>query len=355
MVYDLKSNINSEKNYLIDLRSDTVTKPSAGMRSAMADAEVGDDVYGDDPSINRLEKIVAERLGKESGIFMTSGTQSNLSAILTHCARGEEVIVGNQYHVFIDEAAGASVLGGVALAPIDIDTDKSLNSEKISAAVKPDDPHCPISKLLSMENTVSGKAIPLKKMQQAKETARKFGLSTHLDGARFFNATTELNCSAADLSDCADTVSVCLSKGLGSPAGSVLALPKELSNKARRWRKMLGGAMRQAGIIAAAGIFALENNIDRLKEDHQKIELLAKSLQKFCGDGKDDVKIVCNTNMLFLTPKNSQRNIMQQFMLNKGIIINEPSPSTRIVMHLDISDADLNYIIKSFEEFLENN
>ena len=206
-----------------------------------------------------------------------------------------------------------------------------------------------------MENTVSGKAIPLKKMQQAKETARKFSLSTHLDGARFFNATTELNCSAADLSDCADTVSVCLSKGLGSPAGSVLALPKELSNKARRWRKMLGGAMRQAGIIAAAGIFALENNIDRLKEDHQKIELLAKSLQKFCGDGKDDVKIVCNTNMLFLTPKNSQRNIIQQFMLNKGIIINDPSPSTRIVMHLDISDEDLNYIIKSFEGFLENN
>ena len=222
MSYDLAKKMPNHSNHLIDLRSDTVTKPTNEMRKIMADAEVGDDVYGEDPTINRLEKILAERLGKEAGVLMTSGTQSNLCSVLTHCARGEEVIIGNSYHIYIDEAAGASVLGGVAIAPIETGNNSELLPENIAKAVKPDDLHCPISKLVCMENTVWGEAIPLDKMNDAKKEADAHNLSTHLDGARFFNAITKLGCTATELANCADTVSICLSKGLGTPAGSVL-------------------------------------------------------------------------------------------------------------------------------------
>ena len=353
MSYDL-NRVGINKNHIIDLRSDTVTKPSKKMRSVMSEAEVGDDVYGEDPTINKLEKEVAERLGKEAGIFMTSGTQSNLCAVLTHCARGEEVIIGNKYHIYIDEAAGISVLGGVAMTPLDVDEDYALTSHSISSAVKPDDPHCPISKLVCIENTVSGRAIELKKIKSASDTAKKYGLSTHLDGARFFNAITELGCSEVDLAKNVDTVSVCLSKGLGTPAGSVLALPNDLVPKARRWRKMLGGSMRQAGILAAAGIHALDNNISRLKEDHQKAELLAQSLSKYCGEQKDDPRVHKDTNMVFFTPRNIHREPLYKFLNQKGIVISMPDPSTRIVLHLDVTEEDLLYIIKIFEEFYQS-
>ena len=350
MSYDLSKKFNNQSNQLIDLRSDTVTKPTLGMRKIMADAEVGDDVYGEDPSINRLEKMLAERLGKEAGILMTSGTQSNLCSVLAHCARGEEIIIGNSYHIFIDEAAGASVLGGVAMAPIETGNDNEMIPENISKAVKPDDSHCPISKLVCMENTVWGKAITLDKMTAAKNEAEKHNLSTHLDGARFFNAITKLDCNENDLASCADTVSICLSKGLGSPAGSVLLLPKALEAKARRWRKMLGGGMRQAGVIAAAGIYALENNVNRLKEDQERAEFLAKKLNQYTN-GSSDQKIIQNTNMVFFTPKETDRQKLLSFLSDKGIIINEPLPSTRMVMHLDISDNDLNYVVNSFDEY----
>ena len=350
MSYDLsKKNSQPKTNHIIDLRSDTVTKPSIEMRKIMADAEVGDDVYGEDPSINKLEKMLSEMLGKESGILMTSGTQSNLCAVLTHCARGEEVIIGDKYHIFIDEAAGASVLGGVAMAPIKTGEDNEMLPENISNAVKPDDPHCPISKLLCLENTVWGKAIDLDKMYKAKSEADKFKLSTHLDGARFFNAISYLGCSEIDLAKSADTVSICLSKGLGTPAGSVLLLPKELESKARRWRKMLGGGMRQAGIFAAAGIYALNNNVKRLKEDQDKAIYLAKELKKYINTNSEN--IVQNTNMVFFTPQQKDGQRLCSFMNNKGIILNQPLPSTRMVMHLDITDNDLTYILNSFDEF----
>ena len=350
MSYDLHTRINSSPNSLIDLRSDTVTKPTMGMRKFIADADVGDDVYGEDPTINKLEKMLAERLGKEAGILMTSGTQSNLCSVLTHCARGEEVIIGKSYHIFIDEAAGASVLGGVAMAPIDTGDDNEMLPENISKAIKPDDPHCPISKLVCMENTVWGNAITLDKMIAAQQEANKHNLFTHLDGARFFNAIAKLGCSENDLANCADTVSICLSKGLGSPAGSVLLLPKDLETKARRWRKMLGGGMRQAGVIAAAGIYALENNINRLKEDQEKAELLAKELKKYSNESSDQ-KIIQNTNMVFFTPLAKDGQKLLSFLGERGIIINEPLPSTRMVMHLDISDNDLKYVVNSFDEF----
>ena len=352
MSYDLKKILNTD-NKLIDLRSDTVTKPSPAMRKAMADAEVGDDVYGEDPTVNKLEKIVAEKLGKEAAIFMSSGTQSNLSALLSHCARGEEIIVGKDYHVFIDEAAGASVLGGIALYPIDVEEDKSLSPEKISAAVKPDDPHCPISKLLCLENTVWGQVIPLEKMYNAKFAADKHGLSIHLDGARFYNAISQLKCSEIDLAKCADTVSVCLSKGLGAPVGTILALPNDLAKKARRWRKMLGGSMRQSGVLAAAGIYALENNVERFTEDRQKALYFNSRISKFCSENQDEAKIHSDSNMVFFTPNSQKRENLSKFMFKKGIIIEEPKPSVRLVFHLDISDNNLNYIVKAFEEYLD--
>ena len=353
MSYDLAKKVSHHSNHLIDLRSDTVTKPSIGMRKVMADAEVGDDVYGEDPTINKLEKMLAERLGKDAGVLMTSGTQSNLCSVLSHCARGEEIIIGNSYHIFIDEAAGASVLGGVAMAPIETGNDNEMIPENISKAVKPDDSHCPISKLVCMENTVWGNAISLNKMNDAKNEADKHNLSTHLDGARFFNAITKLGCSEIDLASCADTVSICLSKGLGSPAGSVLLLPRELESKARRWRKMLGGGMRQAGVFAAAGIYALENNIKRLSEDQQRAEYLASELKKYVN-GSDENDIKQNTNMVFFTPHKKDSQKLPSFLSNKGIIINAPLPITRMVMHLDISDNDVNHILKSFDEYYNN-
>ena len=350
MAYDL-NNLDLNRNHIIDLRSDTVTKPTPSMRKVMAEAEVGDDVYGEDPTVNRLERMIAERLGKDSGIFMTSGTQSNVSAVLAHCARGEEVLVGDKYHIFNDEAAGVSVLGGVPMTPINLEEDNALSPEKIFSAIKPDDPHCPISKLVCMENTVSGHAIELKKMESVKSTADKYDLSTHLDGARFFNAITELKCTETELANCADTVSVCLSKGLGTPAGSVLVLPKELESKARRIRKMLGGSMRQAGILAAAGIYALEHNVGRIKEDHRKAEFLAKAFKKFTGEKSEDAKVIHSTNMVFFTPRIEHKETLFNFLQNKGIVISSPNPSTRIVIHLDVSEKDLTYIIKSFEDF----
>ena len=350
MSYDLSKKISHQTNHLIDLRSDTVTRPSVEMRRIMADAEVGDDVYGEDPTINKLEKMLAERLGKDTGVLMTSGTQSNLCSVLSHCARGEEIIIGNSYHVYIDEAAGASVLGGIAITPIETGDDNEMLPDNISRAVKPDDSHCPISKLVCMENTVWGNAISLDKMNDAKNEAERHNLSTHLDGARFFNAVTKLGCSEKELASCADTVSICLSKGLGTPAGSVLLLPKELEGKARRWRKMLGGGMRQAGIFAAAGIYALENNIKRLSEDQQRAEYLASELKKYVnGSGDSDIKQ--NTNMVFFTPQKKDSQKLATFLMDRGIVINDPLPTTRMVMHLDISDSDVNHILKSFDEY----
>lgn len=219
---------------LADLRSDTVTKPCAAMRAAMAKADVGDDVYGEDPLINRLEQSLADRLGKESGLFVPSGTQSNLLAMLAHCGRGEEVIAGESYHVIRYEAAGVSVLGGVALHSLPVAADGGLDTEAIAGAVKEDDSHHPISRLLSLENTNYGRAVPLERINSAVAEGRAAGLSAHLDGARFFNAITALGCSKRDLADPFDTVSVCLSKGLGAPVGSALLGPSDLIAKARR-------------------------------------------------------------------------------------------------------------------------
>ena len=333
-------------NIVCDLRSDTVTRPCADMRRAMADAKVGDDVYGEDPTINRLEQTLADMLGKEAGMFVPSGTQSNLCSVMAHCGRGEEAIVGNQYHIFIDEAAGASVLAGVALFPVNLEKDHSISAKSVKHAIKDDDPHCPVSKLLCLENTVHGEAICLTKMQAASNAGRDGGLSVHLDGARLFNATTALRCAPNELAAIADTVSVCLSKGLGTPMGSVLTGPKDLIARARRNRKILGGGMRQAGFAAAAGLFALEHNIDRLEEDHQRASHLASELRSIQnGEVRHD------TNMVFFTPEIDDHVSLHTHLASHGVKIGGQNPTIRMVMHKDIDDKALDACLKGMRSY----
>ncbi len=253
---------------LIDLRSDTVTQPDAAMRSAMTNAEVGDDVYGDDPTVNALEAQAAKLSGKEAALFLPTGTQANLVALLTHCQRGEEYIVGQKAHNYLYEAGGAAVLGSIQPQPIDANDDGTLPLDKVLAAIKPDDIHFAQTRLLSLENTHSGKVLPLSYLQQAWALTREQKLALHIDGARVFNAAVALNVPLSEITQYCDTLTICLSKGLGAPVGSLLCGSAEYIKRARRWRKMTGGGMRQAGILAAAGLYALEHNVARLKDDH---------------------------------------------------------------------------------------
>lgn len=329
----------------VDLRSDTVTQPDEGMRRAMADAEVGDDVYGDDPTVNRLESALAERLGKEAALFVPSGTMSNLCALLAHCGRGEEVIVGRGYHIAADEAAGSSVLGGIAICTVPVAPDGGLDPKSILSEVKPDDSHKPISRLVALENTCGGKVVALARMRLASDTARSKGLSLHLDGARFFNAIAALGCSAPDLADTVDSVSICLSKGLGTPAGSVLTGPADIIARARRYRKMLGGGMRQAGILAAAGLYALDNNAARLSEDHERAAHLAKALTDMEAGIASQA-----TNMVFFTPRDLDNNRLRDALAKVGILLGGGTTGQiRLVLHKNIGDDELKLVIAEMQ------
>lgn len=331
-----------------DLRSDTVTKPDAAMLAAMAKAEVGDDVYGEDPSILQLETVLAERLGKAAGLFCSSGTQSNLVAMLTHCARGEEVITGRGYHVQKYEAGGASVLGGLVIDALPVAADGSLNLESVLSAIKDDDPHFPISRLLSVENTHNGQAVGLDTMAELVSATRERGLSTHLDGARLFNAARVLGVEAGQVTEPFDTISVCLSKGLGAPVGSVLLGPVDMIARARRWRKMLGGGLRQAGVLAAAGLYALDNNIIRLHEDHQRAEALAATLLK---SGVGTIKQA--SNMVFWQCPQTHLSTVQAHMAQQGVVLSGDDHGTiRMVLHKDISDAAFTTTLRAFRDVL---
>ena len=329
---------------LCDLRSDTVTAPDAEMRAAMSVADVGDDVYGEDATVNRLEATLAERLGKEAGLFLTSGTQSNLVALLSHCARGEEVITGRAYHIWKYEAAGASVLGGVALDPLVVSDDGGLDPDAIKGAIKDDDPHHPMTRLLALENTHNGIAVPLARCHAAADVARAADLSVHLDGARFFNAVEALGCAETDLAGIFDSVSICLSKGLGAPVGSVLVGPRDLIDRARRWRKMLGGGTRQAGVLAAAGLYALDHNISRLSEDRMRAERLGQALSAY-GD------VSQATNMIFFTPEGGVTPALQQHMAACGVRLGGATGTTRLVIHKDVTDEGLAAAIAGFEAY----
>lgn len=332
---------------LVDLRSDTVTRPTAGMRRAMMDAAVGDDVFGDDPTVNRLQALLAERLGFEAGLFMPSGTQSNLTALITHCQRGDEVLVGQQAHTYRYEGGGAAVLGSIQPQPLEHEPDGSIALERIAAAIKPDDPHFARTRLLALENTIGGKVLPLPYQHAATDLAHERGLATHLDGARLFNAAVALGVAPQEVAAGFDSVSVCLSKGLGAPVGSVLLGSREFIGRARRPRKMLGGGLRQAGVLAAAGIFALEHHVARLAEDHANAQRLAdglRGIEELTVDGP-------HTNMVFVSVPAASVGALEAFLHGRGVAVLARSPTVRLVTHLDVDAAGIERAVAAFRAF----
>jgi threonine aldolase len=330
---------------MIDLRSDTVTQPTTAMRAAMAAAVVGDDVYGEDPTVNRLEAVVAEQLGFAAALFAPSGTQTNLLALLTHCQRGDEYIVGQQAHTYKYEGGGAAVLGGIQPQPLEFEADGRLDLPRVAAAIKPDDFHFARTRLLCLENTLGGRVLPLDYLAAARRLVDAHGLSLHLDGARLFNAAVALNVEVAAITRYCDSVSVCLSKGLGAPVGSVLCGDHDFITTARRWRKMTGGGMRQAGILAAAGLYALTHHVEPLAQDHSHAARLAQGLRalRFDLDGP-------HTNMLFLGLEPSQATDLARFLHQRGILIT-PSARVRLVTHRDIDTAAIDRVITAFAEY----
>ena len=326
---------------LVDLRSDTVTRPSAGMRRAMAEAQVGDDVFGDDPTVNRLQAQAAQLLGFEQGLLFPSGTQSNLAALMGHCGRGDEYLVGQDAHTYRFEAGGGAVLGSIQPQPIANQPDGTLDLAALEAAIKPDDPHFARTRLLALENTIGGKAIPRQYFDAALQLAKRRKLSTHLDGARIFNAAAKLGVPAKELCKGFDSVSVCLSKGLGAPAGTLLLGSADFLKKALRHRKILGGAMRQAGVIAAAGLYALEHNVGRLAEDHANAELLAQGLRAagFEVEGP-------HTNMVFVK---APEGFADHLVNNKVLVL--AGPRLRLVTHLDVSAAAIERALAAVRTF----
>lgn len=332
----------------IDLRSDTVTLPTPAMRAAMAAAEVGDDVYGEDPTVRALEQRVATELGFDCGLFLPSGTQANLVAVLAHCQRGDEMLVGMEAHTYKYETGGAAVLGSVQPQPIPQAADGSLPLEALAKALKPDDQHFARTRLLALENTWHGRVLPQGYVIAAAAWARSHGLAMHLDGARFFNAMIASALPARELAGPFDTVSVCLSKGLGAPAGSVLLCSEALIGSARRWRKMLGGGMRQSGILAAAGIYALDHHVARLADDHARAEHLARGLRAI---GSIQVQ-GCFTNMVFIDVPADRLRALDAHLTGSGVRASIGYlPSVRLVTHLDIDDAAIDRTIEVFGEF----
>ncbi|MCW8877524.1 MAG: low-specificity L-threonine aldolase [Kangiellaceae bacterium] len=336
---------------MIDFRSDTVTRPCHAMRKAMANAEVGDDVYGDDPTVNGVQQKVADMFGTEAALLVPSGTQSNLIALLSHCQRGDEYIVGQEYHTYLYEAGGAATLGGIVPQPLPVEADGSLFLDKIQSSIKPDDVHFAKTRLLSLENTHNGKVVPPEYINSAIQLARDNQLLCHLDGARLFNAAIASGRSVPSLVKGFDSVSVCFSKGLGAPVGSMLCGNYNLIEQAKRWRKMLGGGMRQAGIVAAAIDFALENNIHRLKEDHENALLLAELLSEIGNIRVNPPQ----TNMVYIefdSEVDTQK--IARKLRQKNILISA-SRRTRLVTHLNISEQDIEKFVYELRQLMRIN
>lgn len=329
---------------MIDLRSDTVTQPTPAMRQAMLAAELGDDVYGEDPTVTRLEQRLAGDLGLEAGLFVPSGTMSNLLGLLAHCERGDEYLVGQQAHTYKYEGGGAAVLGSIQPQPIEMAADGSLDLDLVRSYIKADDFHFARTRLLALENTMHGKVLPLTYLAAARAFTRAHGLALHLDGARLYNAAVKLGVPAREISQHFDSVSVCLSKGLGAPVGSVLCGDAALIAKARRWRKVVGGGMRQAGILAAAGLHALDHQVERLAADHAHAAQLGTALAEL-GYQVEPVQ----TNMVYLA-LGDEAPALQAFLAERGIRIS-PAPRLRLVTHLDVSAADIEAVIAAFAAY----
>ena len=329
---------------LIDLRSDTVTQPTAAMREAMMAAELGDDVYGEDPTVNRLEAWLAAELGFQAALFVPTGTMSNLLGLMAHCERGDEYIVGQQAHTYKYEGGGAAVLGSIQPQPIDGEADGSLDLAKVEGAIKQDDFHFARTRLLALENTMQGKVLPLDYLAAARELTQRRGLGLHLDGARLYNAAVKLGVPAREITRHFDSVSVCLSKGLGAPVGSVLCGSTALIGKARRLRKMVGGGMRQAGVLAAAGLYALQHQVERLAEDHANAARLGEGLAAL-GYSVEPVL----TNMVYVQ-LGERAGQIKAFMAERGIAVSA-APRLRLVTHLDVSAEQIEQVIEAFAAF----
>ncbi|WP_426285873.1 low-specificity L-threonine aldolase [Luteibacter sp. E-22] len=332
----------------IDLRSDTVTQPTDAMREAMLRAPVGDDVYGEDPTVNALQDRIAADLGFAAALFVPTGTQGNLLALMSHCERGDEYIVGADAHTYRFEGGGAAVLGSIQPQPIPQDVDGTLPLNLVEAAIKPIDPHFARSRLLALENTWHGRALPFDYLASARELATRRGLGLHMDGARLYNAAIAYGRPAREIVTGFDSVSVCLSKGLGAPVGSVLLGSVALIDRARRWRKVAGGGWRQAGMLAAAAMHALDHHVERLADDHARASRLANGLRRIDGL---EVK-GCHTNMVFVDVPPVRLKDLATHMAARGVRLSIGYlPSIRLVTHLDIDDTAIERTIAAFASF----
>ncbi|WP_169196481.1 low-specificity L-threonine aldolase [Devosia sp. MC1541] len=333
-----------------DFRSDTVTRPSDGMRAAMAEAEVGDDVYGDDPTVNLLEQRIAGMMDKEAAMFVPSGTMSNLLALLAHCERGDEYIAGQDAHCYAHEAGGAAVLGSIQPQPIAHQADGTMAIDDIENAIKPDDSHYARTRLIALENTFGGRALPMGYMDAVADVAERHGLGLHLDGARGFNAALALGIDIATLGKRFDTVSICLSKGLGAPVGSVLVGRGELIGKARRYRKMVGGGLRQSGILAAAALYALDHNVARLADDHKRAKRLAEGLARH-----PQLSVTTpDTNIVWAKAEREVSGALTEHLESMGIAFGGGYGEHRWVTHIDIGDDDIEIAIAAVDTFFKD-
>jgi threonine aldolase len=333
---------------IVDLRSDTVTRPTAAMRAAIARAEVGDDVFGDDPTVNALQERIAALTGKEAALFVSSGTQGNLCALLAHCQRGDEALVGQMAHTYRYEGGGGAVLGSVQPQPLAQQADGTLLLADIEAAIKPDDEHFARTRLLCLENTWNGKVLPLRYLEEATALAHRRGLAAHLDGARLFNAVVASGTPLHEITRHFDSVSLCFSKGLGAPVGSALCGPKPLIERARRTRKMLGGGLRQAGLLAAAALHALDHHVARLADDHANAKRLADGLKRIPG-----ITVVApDTNIVFAEVEGGRAAALLAHLEQRGVLATGLI-GLRFVTHLDVDAAGVDRAIAAVGEFMD--
>jgi threonine aldolase len=343
--------------HIVDLRSDTLTQPTPAMRRAMAEAEVGDDVFGEDPTVNRLEEMAAERLGKEAGLFVASGTMGNLVSLLAHCNRGDEMILGDNSHTFYSEQGGAAAIAGIHPRTIPNQLDGKLALKDIEAAIRPLDIHQPLSRLIALENTHNrrnGNPLEAAYMRSVKDLVDKYKLKIHVDGARIFNAAVALRVDARDLVADADSVSFCLSKGLAAPVGSVICGTTDFIAKARRARKVIGGGMRQAGVLAAAGIVALSEMIDRLAEDHTNARKLAEGLAEIPGLSIDPAMIKTNIVYFETTREDLFEDALVKRLDKEGVKIAAMGPRLlRAVTYYQITREDIQYALQAFLKILK--
>ena len=342
----------------IDLRSDTVTLPTRSMLDAIASAHLGDDVFQEDPTINKLESLAAETMGKEAGLLVPSGTMANLTSILSHCDRGSEVILGDQAHTFMYEAGGISAFGGIHSRQISNQPDGTLKLEDIEGAIRQDNVHFPPTRLICLENThnrCSGMPLTVEYTKNVAELAGDHGISVHVDGARIFNAATALDVNVRELSEPVDSVSFCLSKGLSAPVGSLVCGSQDFIAQARRNRKALGGGMRQAGIIAASGIVALTTMVDRISDDHRNARTLAKGIAKI--DGLSIALDTVRTNIVYFSLElhDIPGEVLVSRMSELGIHFFELSPHTyRLVTHADVDENDMETTLEAFKTVMED-